>query len=73
MMVRAKFRLDKVDGGEIQLFPVYSEDPNHENKAFWDATPGGSIQLFIQNPKAIQFFAQAGNGAEFYIDFTKAE
>ena len=75
MMVRAKFVVTKAGPyangyGEVWLSPVYSEDPNHENKAFWDATPSGSIQMTINNQKA---FEQFEPNKEYYIDFTKAE
>ncbi|HQT97979.1 MAG TPA: hypothetical protein PK416_08895 [Thermodesulfobacteriota bacterium] len=79
MTVRAKFTVVKVqpfgteeypmDGGSVILAPVYSEDPNHENKAFWDATPSGTIEMNINNPKA---FGQFELGKEYYIDFTPA-
>ncbi|MDA8178308.1 MAG: hypothetical protein M0T69_02035 [Deltaproteobacteria bacterium] len=57
-------------GGEVNLTPVYSEDPNHKNKKFWDATPSGSIQMCINNPVAFDRFEE---GAEYYVEFTKAE
>lgn len=74
--VLAKFNVVKKEaysapcaGGEVALFPVYSEDPNHENKQFWDATPSGLIQLSINNPVAFERFDL---GAEYYVEFTKA-
>lgn len=75
MMVRAKFYVSNVTpwgwgGGEVFLVPVYSEDPNHENKSFWDATPSGEIRMGINNQKA---FDQFELGKEYYIDFTKVE
>jgi hypothetical protein len=51
---------------------VYSPDPKHENKAFWDATPQGEISLGISNPQAYAEF-ESRIGKEFYIDFTPAE
>lgn len=48
--------------------PVYSNDPNAENKAFWDATPSGTIELLITNEKAWTFEP----GKEYYVDFTEA-
>ncbi len=62
-MVRAKFTCTKVKeypggGGEVWMTPVFSDDPTHENKAFWDATPSGSIQLNINNPKAMAHFTE---------------
>lgn len=76
MSVRAKFKVTTkapaAGGvvGAIGLSPVYSTDPNHENKTFWDATPSGKVELYISNPVA---FAQFDLDAEYYIDFTKAE
>lgn len=46
--------------------PVYSSDPAHENKKFWDATPGGLLEM---NSVRQQSFTV---GAEYYIDFTPA-
>lgn len=78
MAVRAKFYITTLEsyhtangGGSVKLRPVYSTDPNHENKAFWDATPGGEISMQINNPAAFQFFA-GRLGKEFYVDFTEA-
>jgi hypothetical protein len=76
--VRAKFTVsckkiwsstEKGQSGEVVLAPVYSTDPNHENKAFWDATPNGAITLGINNPPA---FAAFELGQEYYVDFTRA-
>jgi hypothetical protein len=72
MSVRAKFKVvtkDPGDRGAVLLTPVYSTDPNHENKTFWDATPSGEVKMWISNPTA---FSQFELGAEYYIDFTKA-
>jgi hypothetical protein len=72
-MVRAKFKVDSKDTGEsglVVLNPVYSTDPNHENKSFWDATPSGKIELWISNPNA---FKQFEAGKEYYVDFTQAQ
>jgi hypothetical protein len=70
--VRAKFIVTKVEfysasSRRIVMKPVYSEDPNHENKQFWDATPSGELTMVIQNPRAAEFFTP---GQEYYIDFT---
>jgi hypothetical protein len=73
MRTRAKFKVDSKDPGEtgsVKLSPVYSTDPNHENKSFWDATPSGSIEMWINNPKG---FAAFEPGKEYYVDFTPAE
>lgn len=70
--VRAKFFVKKVEvylesSRLIVMSPVYSQDPNHENKSFWDATPSGELQMTINNSKAARFFEP---GQEYYIDFT---
>jgi hypothetical protein len=54
----------------IVLNPVYSTDPAHENKAYWDASPSGEIRLGTINEAAWQQFKLGG---EYYIDFTPAE
>jgi hypothetical protein len=73
--VRAKFKVNQVtehDGGfkQVTLAPVYSTDPNHENKKFWDATPNGQITMGIQNKSASALFEI---GKEYYVDFTLVE
>lgn len=69
--VRAKFFVKKVEyyaenSRQVVLAAVYSQDPNHENKMFWDATPSGEITMVINNPRAGAFFQP---GQEYYIDF----
>lgn len=48
------------------MTPVYSEDPQHENKAFWDATPSGKFEVgtILQMPWKV--------GAEYYLDISPA-
>ena len=75
-MVRAKFRCDSkatcVQTGEvnINMAPVYSDDPNSENRQYWQATPAGSIMLSCLNLTASEQFEV---GKEYYVDFTPAE
>lgn len=82
MTVRAKFRVQRVDSvmwqqnGEdvkgqenVLLHPVYSEEPDSENRRFWEATPGGQISLQITNKGAFGVFEE---GKEYLIDFTPA-
>lgn len=47
---------------------VYSNDPEHENKVFWDATPNISFEMTVRN-EAAQLFEP---GIEYYMDFTPA-
>lgn len=79
MSVRAKFVCQSVTRtqhwdkakGEVQIIrlsPVTSG--SEENKAFYDATPGGNIELATLNTQAGNYFEL---GKEYYLDFTKAE
>lgn len=55
----------------IKMSPVYGNgDPNHGNSKFWQASPSGSLVLGTVNPAAV---SQFDIGAEYYIDFTRAE
>ena len=76
MSVRAKFRVtEKVEfeagggksGFHVKLAPVYGDSP--ENKAFFDATPGGTIEMQVVHPGGA---GQFPINAEFYVDFTQA-
>ena len=71
--VRAKFKCGskkQFDGAsvEYEFNAVYSTDPTHENKFFWDATPNASLKMTINNRQA-QVFEP---GKEYYLDFTEA-
>ena len=85
MVVRAKFRLNsyttelqdkwkdnqrvgQVEKRTLNFTPVYSLG-SEENKAFWDATPTGSLQLGVVNQAA---WSQFELGKEYYLDFTLA-
>jgi hypothetical protein len=49
-----------------KLSPVYSADPDSENKAFWDATPQGSFEVgSIHDGLFVP-------GNDYYIDITEA-
>lgn len=55
----------------IVMVPVSSNgDPNHENTRFWQASPSGELRLGTINPEA---WSQFELGAEYYVDFTKAD
>lgn len=80
MTIRAKFYVSgkelqagspgKINNsGKVTLTPVYSNDPNSENKAFWDATPSGKIEMWITNAPAYEALAI---GKAYYVDFTEA-
>lgn len=73
-MVRAKMKCNLVApavfGNQVcvRFNAVYSDDPNHENKAFTDATPSADVSLWIgaDKPAATAFEA----GKDYYVDFT---
>lgn len=74
--VRAKFFVSDVNvysinppQRQITLKPVYSTNPEHENKQFWDATPNGELKMTVNNSAAAEFFKP---GTEYYIDFSEA-
>jgi hypothetical protein len=48
-----------------ELGAVYSENPNHGNKKFWDASPSGLIQLTTVFPHEVFDL-----GKELYVIFT---
>lgn len=60
----------------VKLAPVMSKsksggyDADHENKAFYDATPGGEIELTGLAERAAAHFVP---GQAYYIDFTPAD
>ena len=72
MTVRAKFKVESItsteNGASIELRPVISG--SEENEKFFKWTPGGSIQMSTINEAAAEQFKP---GAEFYVDFIKAE
>lgn len=76
-MVRAKFLVVSVEpnsaDGEttsktVRLRPVHNDSA--ENRAFWEATPAGHMEMTITNPLAFDQFLP---GQSYYIDFTPAE
>ena len=74
-MVRAKFvcRLvektcPEADYSTVVLDPVISG--SKENEAFYEATPGGGIELQIVRNETAQLFEP---GKEYYVDFTPVE
>jgi hypothetical protein len=71
--VRAKFQVTEIRrtvGPQTQVIlkPVYSQDPAHENKVFWEATPNGQLEMWIKNEAAARTFEV---GCEYYLDFTR--
>jgi hypothetical protein len=72
-MVRAKFRLDSITnyayGGSFFSFNAVSDDQTEENKRFSQATPSGKLEVWVNNPAAIEKFEV---GKSYYLDFTPA-
>lgn len=62
-------RLVPVEKRTLNFTPVYSDDPDSENRKFWDATPSGSLQLGVVNQDAWGLFDL---GKSYYLDFTEA-
>ena len=86
MVVRAKFRLNsyttelfddwkdgkragQVEKRTLNLTPVHGTG-SEENKAFWGATPTGSLQLGVVNQAG---WGQFELGKCYYLDFTPAD
>lgn len=70
-VVRAKFKCIQRDiYGNVKLSAVSSDDPESENKKFWDATPSGTVDMCINVEDTREFFQL---GKEYYIDFTEAD
>ena len=81
MKLRAKFRVDEIDGSneviegadELQGFSVKMSavtGGSEENMDFNKYTPSGSFEMYVDNPKAKDFFIE---GEEYYLDFTPAD
>ena len=70
-MVRAKVRVDSIEGNKIVMTTVYEPDASKdtENARFTQATPWGRIEMGIDNPKALKQFEA---GKEYYVDFHPA-
>lgn len=73
MSIRAKLTVTQITeynnnnyGKTVKLSCVY--DPEiPEDRRFCEATPSGSIELYISNPAALEQFAL---NKSFYADFT---
>ena len=69
--VKTKFVVESVTqhrgeaGTAVMLNPVYGNEG--ENKAFWQATPQGQIDITITNPATAILFKP---GQEFHVNFT---
>ena len=74
-MLRAKFYVGSIkeEGNSevVNLSAVYGTDDkdNEENNQFAEATPCGTMEMWVDNPKAKGFFEV---GKEYYLDFSPA-
>jgi hypothetical protein len=75
MTVVAKFYCEGVKkhdtgGSQILMRPDFPKDdnPDHPNKTFWDATPSGSLSMFITNQAAVDVFEA---GAVYTLTFER--
>jgi len=70
-IIRAKFNVAEITeygnggGTKVTLLPVTGN--SEENKAFWQYTPSGKIEINNLNPEVKFEFGH------YYVDFTKAE
>lgn len=73
--MRAKMKLESIrdSGGQDakQLtFRAVTDDGTPENERYHRYTPCGTVEMTVDNPKALEGMAP---GDSFYVDFTKAE
>ncbi|KLK91468.1 hypothetical protein AA309_20130 [Microvirga vignae] len=64
-MGASKFHKSTPEQQVVRLNPVTGD--TEENKAFFQATPGGSIELQVVKPGLFEL------GKEYYVDFTPAD
>jgi hypothetical protein len=74
MSVKAKFQVQTItrnswnpDAAAVRLNAVTTG--SKENETWAKYTPSGTIEMYIENPDAIQEFAL---GKSFYLEFTEA-
>jgi len=69
--MRAKFHVNSVThdgyGRFVKMQAVYDGSP--ENNQFAQATPSGSLEMYISNPAALDFLEP---NKDYYLDFTAA-
>ena len=72
-MIRGKFIVQQISrstyGHSVRLSPVTSG--SDENRSFYQATPGGQIEMSGLKKEVVDLFGEPG--AEFYVDFTPAK
>ncbi len=74
-MVRAKFRVTSItefeggyNGAKIVKLDCRYDQAIPEDQRFFDATPSGHVEMYINNPKALEQFKL---GKTFYADFSE--
>lgn len=70
--VRCKFEVHSIvkhESGEEELQAYAVCDGSEENKAFWEATPAGTLSFFCVKGGALDHLKP---GDAIYIDITKA-
>lgn len=77
--VQAKFTCsfkveNKYNSQFVKLYPVgiYNSQNqiSDEDRAFWEATPSGSLEMYISNPDTKDFFEE---NKKYYVTFTPAD
>lgn len=72
--LRAKFRVDELTGNdEMTEFTVKMSavtGGSEENNDFNKYTPSGYFEMYVDNPKAKDFFKE---GESIYLDLTKVK
>ena len=71
--VVAKFKVNSVirceHTTELRMSPVFSTNPDSENKKFWDATPSGTFEMQVTNNSLEGFHP----GDEYYVTLARSE
>lgn len=67
-MPRAKFTCASNENGLVKMYPVHAD--TEENRAFWQSTPSGVLEMNLVNPETAARFEV---GKSYYLDFTPAE
>ena len=65
--------LERKDINGDTMAIIVKMNPSYEtgvNRAFFEATPNGSLEMTINNPAAFGFFRPGG---KYWLDFTQAE
>lgn len=63
--------METYDQPKVVMNPVYAgPDASEEDKAFWEATPNGTLEMQVTRSQAAEFFEL---GETYYLVFSKAE